>query len=583
MKWIRNGVFLLLSLLFVWQADLYDAWIGEVLKSILICSSVIASLIGWGFFITSTRRWDLLWMLGLGLLGTIALGVVLITQVQWLPMLLVIGWVQAFRNRHFLELPSLSNAHWIVCGLLFVFICWNSLLPDVDTDALYYHIALPKHMWMENTLLSGETHPNGSRPLIWHLVLTIVYGLANIQTVILFASIHALGAWVSIVEYLEEHNPNSGWMLWLILGTSYTILEQLTVVNNNMVVLWWCWLAFRSNTVKDKSGLGFLVGFAIAGKFTALAVAGLIGLTSTVRFKWKEALLAILLVGIWPLRNAIEGIPLLFPFSGWDVELPFLFVEKYGMGRDWWAMMTAPWNAIVHAKVHSVQFMGRLSAVFLLCGISIGWFYRDFKKHWRIWTILVGALAFWCMGPHWIRHLFPLMGVFLVLGIRHFPMKSVLAQVSLFVLTIGSISTNIEPFAKRMTQRWGGGITVPGDDAVQWINTQSPEGTVALLFLWQGANIDRPYILSSVEDHTPIRHWVLKYGNNSIQEMKNQGVKVVAVGPHTFHRHSLPFVSDDDFKKQWQEPVSLLESLLLKEARLITTQSGVDLYLLPQP
>ena len=181
-------------------------------------------------------------MLGLGLMGTASYILVLLTEVRFLPIVLIIGWAQAYRNRYSYDFPKLTRTHWLFSSLVFILISWNASLLVIDTDALYYHISLPKHMWLENTLLSGETHPNGSRPLIWHLVLTLVYGISNIQTVVFFASIHALGAWISMVEYLEERNPNSGWVIWAVVCTSYTILEQLTVVSSNMVVLWWCWL-----------------------------------------------------------------------------------------------------------------------------------------------------------------------------------------------------------------------------------------------------------------------------------------------------------------------------------------------------
>ena len=57
----------------------------------------------------------------------------------------------------------------------------------------------------------------------------------------------------------------------------------------------------------------------------------------------------------------------------------------------------------------------------------------------------------------------------------------------------------------------------------------------------RGALLDRPYVLSSVEDHTPVRHWGLSRGDQAIIELKSQGVRYVAFGPHQFYRSAIHF------------------------------------------
>ena len=60
----------------------------------------------------------------------------------------------------------------------------------------------------------------------------------------------------------------------LVLG-SYSLLEQTLVVANNVVVLWW----WRSPIESERETWvwGALLGFSVAGKFTVVAVVGLIG------------------------------------------------------------------------------------------------------------------------------------------------------------------------------------------------------------------------------------------------------------------------------------------------------------------
>jgi hypothetical protein len=173
------------------------------------------------------------------------------------------------------------------------------------------------------------------------------------------------------------------------------------------------------------------------------------------------------------------------------------------------------------------------------------------------------------------------MGVFVLTSLR---LK--LDGVRWFSWVIGwafciGFPANVSPFIEHTTDRWQEQGTVPGQSATDWLNQHVEDETVALLFLWTGAELEVPYVLSSVEDHTPVRHWILQYGDGSLQELKARGVRWVAVGPHTFHRSAYDFLSDADFDSQWITPMNTLERLLSHEARWITKQGGVDIYYLP--
>ena len=109
----------------------------------------------------------------------------------------------------------------------------------MDTDSLYYHVALPKHIWLNDALLGGELHPNASRPLIWHLPLSIAYGLGGVPTVVLMASCVASCIWCSLSQTCERAVKGTGWWVWALVLCSYSLLGQTMVVANNMVVLWW--------------------------------------------------------------------------------------------------------------------------------------------------------------------------------------------------------------------------------------------------------------------------------------------------------------------------------------------------------
>jgi len=461
---------------------------------------------------------------------------------------------------------------------MMVWMVWNSQLPIVDTDALYYHNALPKHMWLWNSLLGGELVPNGSRPLIWHLPLTLVYGFGGNPAVVLVSSWTALGAWCSLIEYCEGKSVHSGWWIWAILLGSYSLMEQSMVVANNMIVLWWVWLAYREQ--QSKWVWGMLLGFAVAGKFTAAVVVGLMGLLGerTWKEKWGEAFLALSVVGVWGIRNVLDGLHPLFPYAGWQIDMPFVWVDKYGMGREWTDFVLAPWNLLVHAEIDTFQFLGQLSPILgmLLCC----WIWNAvFEKRWKEAVLFVGGCVFWFLGPHWIRHLFPFMGLFLIFSIRSLQIGKWHHTIVVLLFCIG-LPSNLSPFIQRQVDQWNGLSTPKGMEATKWLNAHADDGAVALFCVWTGALLDRPYVLSSVEDHTPVRHWGLSRGDQAIIELKSQGVRYVAFGPHQFYRSAYPFLSDSELEQDWEGPMKDLQRQLKQHGRWVTRLDGVDIYLL---
>lgn len=551
-------------------------WIVDGMITLVGTSILFGGCLGIGWVLDERMKWDLALAIGIGLLGTALLPISMLLGPQFGLCLLLIGWWKLWTMRW--DWSFSMNNQWLLVVLLLVIAIWSAHQLIIDTDSLYYHAALPKHMWHHNQLLGGELHPNGSRPLIWHLPLTLAYGLGRLPGVQLFASCVSIAAWLSLSQTCERSNRGTGWWVWLLVLGSYSVLEQTFTVANNVVVLWWVFLAFRERNHTLVWGL--LLGFAVAGKFTAIGVATLIGLLTHHSLRSKVQTIGVVcgIVSIWLLRNLIDGMHPLFPYAGWDIDMPFVWVEKYGMGRDWQALLHAPWNLLVHAEIDSFQFLGQLSPAFGLLG---GWSVLSLARHrqWREGLLLLGAFAWWFMGPHWIRHLFPMLGVFIVIGTERLTMSP--SKHLMFVLAvIMGAPANIQPFIKQQSDRVLGDRSLPGMEATQWLNrhTGDGDGTVALFCLWTGAYLDRPYVLSSVEDHTPIRHLSLKYGADAIPFLKRNGVRYVAFGPHQFYPSAYSFIDDDQLQREWHQPMQSLEDQLLQHGRLIVRIDGVDIY-----
>ena len=69
------------------------------------------------------------------------------------------------------------------------------------------------------------------------------------------------------------------------------------------------------------------------------------------------------------------------------------------------------------------------------------------------------------------------------------------------------IARHLSPFIRH--DRVSGNLNPPGTAATDWLNQHAKMG-LPLSLLVDRADLNVPYVLSSVEDHTPIRHWSLK-------------------------------------------------------------------------
>jgi hypothetical protein len=114
---------------------------------------------------------------------------------------------------------------------------------------------------------------------------------------------------------------------------------------------------------------------------------------------------------------------------------------------------------------------------------------------------------------------------------------------------------------------------------VQWANEHLPDdASVAVLFEWPVHLIDRTTVLGSVEDHVPIRYWLLVHKGESLEALRERGVTHLVVGRFKFLRKWYPFLSDEVFASMFQAPVATLEQLLLQEATLVFEANHTRVY-----
>ena len=94
--------------------------------------------------------------------------------------------------------------------------------------------------------------------------------------------------------------------------------------------------------------------------------------------------------------------------------------------------------------------------------------------------------------------------------------------------------------------------------------------------------MNKSYIFSSIEDHIPVRHWLLTHQQDSLSLLREKGITHLVVGPSTFLHKQYSFLSKEDFLSQFIEPIEMLEELLLQEGELIQQFSKYKVYRLVQ-
>ena len=545
-------------------------------------------------FLHQQKSWDTSLLLGIGCFGLCCL------------LLMLSGWF-TFGSTLFLSVlfmalgseispPVLSRGCWSLIGIITIWGAVDAWGPIIDSDAVYYHAALPKQLWLQQELIGGVFHPNGSRPLILHLPFAVLYGWGGETALSFFHLFIAIGFVISIIERGEQCAKWSGiWAVLLLIG-SWSFIHEVGIVANNIPVGFACWLVFMLCREQKYDLAAVVAGIGLSIKFTSIGV--LVGVWFFFVPGWRQRirvlLVASVIVLVWPIRNAVEGLHPLFPYMGWEGEFPFQYLEKYGAGRDFYSFLMLPWNVVVTAEIDTFRFLGRLNPLFLgAIPLAATACWKDVSQRRTLGVIVVFCL-FWMTGPHWIRHLLPgLAIVSLWIGLSISSASRLVFWGALFCWGCGLIS-NWAPLVEKLAHRLPVALgqvdkdsyrqeKIPGWKTLRWVDEKLPKSAnIAILFSWAGLATERNYLFSSIEDHVPIRYWLSHHREKSLTLLQRQGITHLVVGPHVFLHKSYPFLTKDEFTQQFIEPIDLLEELLLRDAELIQQFSKYKVYRLIQ-
>ncbi|MCP4915842.1 MAG: hypothetical protein GY913_02875 [Proteobacteria bacterium] len=578
---------LVLSLAWVATLGVDEVVAARALRGLGGLLVVALSAVGLGGAVLRSSDLDEAAVVGLGLLvPALALAVLVGLPpggVALVASLGALGWLR----RPEVRLPDPPPAVWLLIVPIAVMAGLDALAPPSDTDEIYQHLALAEQLLAD--LPTGELRPDASRPLPLHLVYAGALALGGeVAPKLLHLALGLL--LVLRIEAIVRRLGGASWLAVLAVVGSYTVVRELGLAYNNLPVALcvvlaldaalhrrvWRLAAFGAAAISVK----YTAAPALLGVWLAYLVAGG-GLRSAV----LSGVAAVSSVIPWWLRNAVDGLHPLFPFTGWPAQdrFEFAYIERYGMGREWLDFLLLPWNATVHAQTDDYTFLGRISPLFLVAALPalVAVFRAGRRSPAAAVAVaaLVGALG-WAAGPHWLRYLLPtvpLLAVLVGLSGRALPRWGVAA---LGLVGLAGLPSNLGPYLEQLAPAVPVALgadpepylqdRVPGYTAARYCAEHLPQdAVVAVLFAWPGYYVDRPYVLSSVEDHVPARHLLYVQGDATLDALRAEGVTHVLSGRVNFIHKSYPFLSEQAFVEQFRAPEKQLSELLLAEGRLL--------------
>lgn len=486
-------------------------------------------------------------------------------------------------------------------ALLLVFIpgLVETLAPPTDTDELYYHLGLPRKMLDVGGLVGGVLDPSGNRPLLIHLPMAAVLATGGETAPRLLHLIVSLGVVAATASLGRRHlGEGAGAAAALLLAGSWSFVRGGGILGTDMPAALAVLAALDAGLRGRAVGLAIAGGAALGAKYTAGgAVAGVFLVARLpVRARFLAGAAAVAALAPWWVRNALEGLHPLFPFAGWPDLLPFQYLEKYGAGREPLDMILLPWNAVMSAEITSFRFLGRVTPALLALLPAACWAAWRSETARRLLIAAAAIIAFWATGPHLLRFLLPglpLLALCAGAGAARLIAAGVPGRAALCAMAMAGVAgvpANLGPVVGHTGDRINAALggesrdafysrTLPPWPAVRWANRHLPDDAeVAVLFTWHGYLLERRTRLGSVEDHVPVRHWLLQHGAASVSALRAEGISHVLVGRQRFIRKAYPFVSSEELEALFHAPTRSLEDQLLMEATLLYEEAGTRVF-----
>ena len=513
--------------------------------------------------------------LGVGLAGlltpSVFIGITVVSAIGWTRAQLTVPTRWAVVTALVLTAPALLDA----------------MGPLTGVDELYLHGGLAQRMATHEGLLGGPLHPNGSRPLTLQLIYTGLWSSGEPSSLSWFHWLIASGLMVAIVQIGSLHlgSQAAGIAAAALLGTSTTIQEALGQAASDLPTAL-AVLAAMDACIRGRVRAG-IIAAATAMSIKYTSAAPLAGILLATRLPILVRVFAVgcvaALVSPWWVRNVLEGLHPLFPFTGWpEPTMAFQAVEKWGAGREVLDFIWLPYRAIFEADPQTYEFHGRLHPLFFACLLALPWGLRCAAN--RPWAIAAGIGCIgWAAGPHWLRYAIPTLPLLALAGMAtlRLLLNQRAAWTTAGVLLLGLAPLGLVDMPRQFAQHLNHTQprASPTDSALSFCNAHLPDNaTVALMFTWENAALQRRQILGSVEDHIPSRHFILSHADEPLEALHRSGVTHVLIRNIEFRPALYPSLSRAQFDAEYQQPVSVINHHLLMNADLLFSSSSHRVY-----
>ena len=549
-----------------------------------------ASAVGVGRLVLGRARLVVAFAAGLAVLGLTLLPLAVLDLLAW-------GWVVAAAGllgwtRGGLEPEERpGSAVLVVAAVVAVAGGLDALAPPVDVDEIYYHLAVPQAL-LESGLTGGPWFPEASRPLPLALVWAAMMAVGGEAAPKLFHLVLVGGlVWEVRDVGRRELGPWAGELAALALLGSWSFVRESGLAYNDLPTALLALCALRSCLAGRTSRMALFAGAALATKYTAAGVVTAVYLLALWRGRRtpKATLVAVggataaalALVAPWWLRNLAEGHHPLFPYAGWpELEgFAYLYLEKYGAGREPFDFVAAAWRAFLEASPRSYTFLGRLNPVLLVLAPAAAW--AALRGRARFAWLAVPIWLAWLAGPHSLRYLLPGLPVLALAageGLAELPR---LGRVVVWLVWFAGLPSNVGPWLGTVADRAAVAVgaeeredflarRVMGWEALAWTRDHAPaDARVALLYTWGRYYVGRPWVLGSVEDHTPTRYLVRQQGERALPTLAEAGVTHVVVGEDKPIRKVHRFLDDAAWREAFLVPREQVDRQLLGGATLV--------------
>jgi hypothetical protein len=317
-----------------------------------------------------------------------------------------------------------------------------ALAPPVKTDALVYHLAIPKAYFENHGLINLPNNLYSFFPMLFDMVFlfAMTFGVESLPALCGLGMTFLLLSGLTI--YFRQYlSPRLIWFVPVLFFSTPTFFEISASAYIDVALASFIFFTFYAWDRWRETRLPFwflymalAAGAACSTKLTGLIVLPLTFLAILVVGRRDNNLpqltkyllvvsgIIFLFLAPWWIRNYLYSgnpfMPLLMPIFGgegrinWDPNRAAMFdfyVKQFGMGRGLLDLLLLPYNLTFHAQPHSLRFDGQIGmAFFMLIPAILAALWKPRSVRLIFLTLFFSVLIlFWFVYFQYVRFLAP--------------------------------------------------------------------------------------------------------------------------------------------------------------------------------